>query len=174
MKILLAVSLLFSFAVLALPGEQIRFLYMKQSGYDLGDIVERGESFRQKTGIRVSCDFVEYEDRYNIILGSAAKTLPDLDLILVDLIWVADFAERGIIDALPAGLDRRVRDGIVPQIYSAFNYRDRLWALPFHIDFQMLYSNMDDLGRIGAAAPPRTPSATPTPCRARAGWCAAS
>jgi multiple sugar transport system substrate-binding protein len=156
MKILFAVSLLFSLAAASLPGEQVRFLYMKQSGYDLGDIVERGESFRQKTGVRVDPRFVEYEDRYSLILESAAKTIPDLDLILVDLIWVADFAEKGIIEPLPAGLDRRVRDGIVPQIYSAFNYRDRLWALPFHIDFQMLYSNMDDLGRIGAAAPPRT------------------
>ena len=59
-RTLFAVSLLISVAAMALPGE-----------HDLGDIVERGESFRQKTGIRVSCDFVEYEE-------SAAKTLPDL------------------------------------------------------------------------------------------------
>ncbi|HVP17440.1 MAG TPA: extracellular solute-binding protein [Spirochaetia bacterium] len=140
----------------SLPAEQIKFLYMKQSGYDLGDIVERAESFGLETGIRVSPVFVEYEDRYNLILESAAKTIPDLDLILVDLIWVADFAEKGIIDALPQRLDSRVRSGIVPQIYSAFSWRDRLWAIPFHIDFQMLYTNMEDMKRIGASSPPRT------------------
>ncbi len=129
---------------------------MKQSGYDLGDIVERAESFHQATGIRVSPVFVEYEDRYNLILESAARTVPDLDVILVDLIWVADFAEKGIIDPLPQGVDKQVRDGIVPQIYSAFTWRDRLWAVPFHIDFQMLYTNMDDMKRIGARDPPRT------------------
>ena len=150
------VSLLLALALVPLLPAQVRFLYMKQSGYDLGDIVERAESFRQKTGIRVTPEFVEYEDRYNLILESAAKTVPDLDLILVDLIWVADFAEKGIIQPLPQEVDRRVREGILPQIYSAFAYRNRLWALPFHIDFQMLYSNLDDLARIGVSAPPRT------------------
>jgi multiple sugar transport system substrate-binding protein len=139
-----------------LPAEQIAFLYMKQSGYDLGDIVERAESFRQKTGIRVNPVFVEYEDRYNLILQSAARTIPDLDLILVDLIWVADFADKGIIDPLPPALEARVRSGTVPQIYSAFGWSDRLWAIPFHIDFQMLYTNVDDMRRVGAAAAPAT------------------
>ncbi len=157
---ILAVSLLLFLAVVLpaafLPAEQITFLYMKQSGYDLGDIVERAESFRQKTGIRVNPVFVEYEDRYNLILESAARTIPDMDLILVDLIWVADFADKGIIDPLPQTVDKRVRNGTVPQIYSAFGWHDRLWAIPFHIDFQMLYTNMDDMKRIGAAAPPAT------------------
>ena len=126
-----AASLLLIALAFPLSGQQIRFLYMKQSGYDLGDIVERAESFHQATGIRVSPVFVEYEDRYNLILESAARTVPDLDVILVDLIWVADFAEKGIIDPLPQGVDKQVRDGIVPQIYSAFTWRDRLWAVPF-------------------------------------------
>jgi multiple sugar transport system substrate-binding protein len=156
-SLLLALSL--SCPLAAAPAaqpEQIRFLYMKQSGYDLRDIVERAEAFRQQTGIRVVPEFVEYEDRYNLILESAAHTVPDLDLILVDLIWVADFAEKGIIQPLPAGLDREVKSGILPRIYSAFAWRDRLWALPFHIDFQMLYSNRDHLEKIGATSPPRT------------------
>jgi multiple sugar transport system substrate-binding protein len=140
----------------SLPAEQLTFLYMKQSGYDLGDIVERAGSFRQKTGIRVNPVFVEYEDRYNLILQSAARAVPDLDVILVDLIWVADFADKGIIDPLPQALDARVRSGTVPQIYSAFGWNDRLWAIPFHIDFQMLYTNMDDMRQVGAAAPPAT------------------
>lgn len=152
--------ILFPFLILILstplPAEQIKFLYMKQSGDDLGDIVERAESFRLKTGIRVSPVFVEYEDRYNLILESAARTVPDLDVILVDLIWVADFAERGIIETLPPRLDSLVRSGIFPRIYSAFNWHDRLWAIPFHIDFQLLYTNMDDMKRIGATSPPRT------------------
>lgn len=156
MRKILAAFLLICCLVPSLPAQQIRFLYMKQSGYDLGDIVERAESFHQKTGIQVSPVFVEYEDRYNLIVQSAAKSVPDLDLILVDLIWVADFAEKGIIDSLPPGLDKQVRDGIVPQIYSAFSWHDRLWAIPFHIDFQMLYTNMDDMKRIGAQSPPRT------------------
>ena len=156
LAVLLLLSTTLSLHAAPRPAEQVTFLYMKQSGYDLGDIVERAESFRQKTGIRVNPVFVEYEDRYNLILESAARAVPDLDLILVDLIWVADFADKGIIDPLPRALDARVQSGMVPQIYSAFSWKDRLWAIPFHIDFQMLYTNMDDMKRIGASAPPST------------------
>ncbi len=54
LSFLLALSLsLPVLAAPAAPAEQIKFLYMKQSGYDLGDIVERAESFRKETGIRV-------------------------------------------------------------------------------------------------------------------------
>lgn len=139
-----------------LRSQEIKFLYMKQSGYDLADIVAWADSFQKKTGIRVSPVFVEYEDRYHLILESAAKTAPDFDVFLVDLIWIADFAERKIIDPLPPALALKVKDGIVPNIYSAFSYHDLLWAFPFHVDFQMLYTNRDILTRIGHSSPPNT------------------
>ena len=152
----LLLSTALSLQAALLPAEQVTFLYMKQSGYDLGDVVEMAESFHQKTGVRVNPVFVEYEDRYNLILEAASRSIPDIDLILVDLIWVADFADKGIIDPLPRALETRVQSGMVPQIYSAFSWKDRLWAIPFHIDFQMLYTNMDDMKRIGASTPPAT------------------
>ncbi|HEY9596007.1 MAG TPA: extracellular solute-binding protein [Spirochaetia bacterium] len=156
MKKLLAAAFLITLLAGPAHTEQIRFLYMKQSGYDLGDVVAWADAFSRQTGIRVSPIFVEYEDRYNLIVQTAARSVPDLDLILVDLIWVADFAEKGIIDPLPPAVDRQVRDGIVPKIWSAFSWRQKLWALPFHVDLQMLYTNGDDLAAIGETAPPRT------------------
>ncbi len=137
-------------------AEEITFLYMKQSGYDLPDIVERAQSFQKQTGIRVNPVFVEYKDRYSLIEESARKSVPDYDLILLDLIWTADFADHGIIDPLPAPLVQNVRAGIVPRIYEAFAYRDRLWGLPFHADFQLLYTNLDLLYKAGFSSPPRT------------------
>ncbi len=156
MKAFLLLALLAFLARPPADAQEVRFLYMKQSGYDLADIVARAEAFHRETGIRVSPVFVEYEDRYNLILESAGKPVPDFDLLLADLIWVADFAERGIIDPLPPPLEREVRAGIVPGIHSAFDYRGRLWALPFHIDFQMLYTNLDMAEQAGFSAPPRT------------------
>jgi multiple sugar transport system substrate-binding protein len=143
---------------LSIPAraEEITFLYMKQSGYDLPDIVERAESFRKLTGIRVNPVFVEYKDRYSLVEESARKAVPDYDLILLDLIWTADFAEHGIIDPLPAPLVQKVRAGIVPKIYEAFSYRDLLWGVPFHADFQLLYTNLDLLSKAGFTSPPRT------------------
>jgi multiple sugar transport system substrate-binding protein len=147
--------LLLSFPACA-PAEEVTFLYMKQSGYDLPDIVARAHSFERETGIRVNPIFVEYKDRYSLITDSARKPVPDYDLILLDLIWTADFAKHGIIDPLPQSLVRSVMTGIVPKIYAAFEYHDRLWAIPFHVDFQLLYTNLDLLSRAGYSRPPRT------------------
>jgi len=143
---------------LSIPAgaEEITFLYMKQSGYDLPDIVERAQSFQKQTGIRVNPVFVEYKDRYSLVEESARKTVPDYDLILLDLIWTADFAEHGVIDPLPAPLVQKVRSGIVPKIYEAFAYHDQLWGVPFHADFQLLYTNLDLLHKAGFTSPPRT------------------
>jgi multiple sugar transport system substrate-binding protein len=141
---------------LSAAAEEVTFLYMKQSGYDLPDIVERAQSFLRKTGIRVNPVFVEYKDRYSLIAESSRKATPDYDLILLDLIWTADFAEHGIIDPLPTDLANATTSGVVPKIYDAFSYRGRLWALPFHVDFQLFYTNLDLLSKAGYTSPPHT------------------
>jgi multiple sugar transport system substrate-binding protein len=155
-KNVLVLVLLLTLPALAGRAEEITFLYMNQSGYDPADILDRADAFRQLTGIRVKPVFVEYKDRYALVTESARKALPDYDLILLDLIWTADFARHGIIEPVPDPVDREVKSGMVPQIYSAFDYEGRLWAMPFHVDFQMLYTNMDLLTRAGFSSPPRT------------------
>ncbi len=149
-------SILVLLVLASATSEEITFLYMKQSGYDLPDIVERGRAFQQATGIGVKPVFVEYPDRYSLIVQSAAGGAPDYDLILLDLIWTADFAEHRIIVPLPPALEGAVSEGIVPRISSAFQYRGRLWAMPFHADFQLLYTNLDLLAKAGYRRPPAT------------------
>jgi len=47
-----------------------------------------------------------------------------------------------------------VRKGIIPEIYTAFIYRDNLWAMPFLANFQLFYTNMALLHRAGFHDPP--------------------
>ncbi len=131
-------------------------LYMAQAGYQPSDILQRAKSFEEKTGIFVNLSFVEYEDQYNLIIESSNKTTADYDIILVDLIWTADFAERSIIDPIPSSLANEVEQGIIPEIYSAFIYADRIWAVPFLANFQLFYTNMELLHRAGFVRPPTT------------------
>jgi multiple sugar transport system substrate-binding protein len=156
MKSALILVLLCTFPFLDCTAEGITFLYMNQSGYDPADILDRADAFQKLTGIAVKPVFVEYKDRYPLVTDTARKAVPDYDLILLDLIWTADFARHGIIEPVPDAVDRVVKSGMVPQIYSAFDYGGRLWAIPFHVDFQMLYTNMDMLHGAGFTSPPRT------------------
>ena len=131
-------------------------LYMAQAGYQPSDILQQARSFEEKTGIAVNLSFFEYEDQYNLIIESSKKATADYDIILLDLIWTADFAERAIIDPIPSYLVDEVRGGIIPEIYSAFTYDDRIWAVPFLANFQLFYTNMELLHRAGFIRPPAT------------------
>jgi multiple sugar transport system substrate-binding protein len=131
-------------------------LYMAQAGYQPSDILQQARSFEEETGTVVNLSFVEYEDQYNLIIESSKKKTADYDIILLDLIWTADFAEKAIIDPIPSYLADRVNKGIIPEIYSAFIYADRIWAVPFLANFQLFYTNMELLHRAGFIRPPAT------------------
>jgi multiple sugar transport system substrate-binding protein len=145
--------ILFTFA---LQGQELNMLYMAQAGYQPSDILQQARSFEEKTGIAVNLSFFEYEDQYNLIIDSSKKKTADYDIILVDLIWTADFAETAIIDPIPSYLADEVKAGIIPEIYSAFTYTDRIWAVPFLANFQLFYTNMELLHRAGFIRPPNT------------------
>ncbi len=152
------IVIIVAFILFAIPlwGQQLNMLYMAQAGYQPSDIVQRAKSFEEQTGIVVNLSFVEYEDQYNLIIESSNKPAADYDVILVDLIWTADFAEAAIIDPIPPHLVEAVEQGIIPEIYSAFSYAGRLWAVPFLANFQLFYTNMELLHRAGFIRPPAT------------------
>ncbi len=137
-------------------GESINFLYMAQAGYQPPDILERADEYYQKTGIRINVFFPEYEERYEKIVSSASTDEPLYDIALIDLIWVKDFVHKKYIDPLPSPMEVKVKKGIVPEIYSSFTYSNRLWSVPFHADFQLLYVNKYILKKAGYTAPPKT------------------
>jgi multiple sugar transport system substrate-binding protein len=139
-----------------LRGQELNMLYMAQAGYQPSDILQQARFFEETTDITVNLSFVEYEDQYNLIIESSNKQRADYDIVLVDLIWTADFAERAIIDPIPKYMVNEVKQGIIPEIYSAFTYADLIWAVPFLANFQLFYTNMELLHRAGFIRPPAT------------------
>jgi len=154
-SIIIVLAILF-LCTFSLEGQELNMLYMAQAGYQPSDILQQARSFQEKTGIAVHLSFVEYEDQYNLIIESSKKKTADYDIILVDLIWTADFAEKAIIDPIPSYLTDEVTEGIIPEIYTAFTYDDRIWAVPFLANFQLFYTNMELLHRAGFIRPPAT------------------
>lgn len=129
---------------------------MAQSGYQPPDILERAQEYYKNTGVEVNVFFPEYEERYGKITASAVSEKPEYDVILIDLVWVMDFIKNGYIDPLPERLASKVKEGMVPEIYSSFKYGNKIWAVPFQADFQLLYYNSRILEKAGFTAPPGT------------------
>jgi multiple sugar transport system substrate-binding protein len=74
-----------------------------------------------------------------------------IDLIGMDVIWTAEFAAAGWILPWPEALARQVRHGRLVSALESASYRQRLWAIPFTTNTQLLWYRSDRL-----AAPPKT------------------
>ena len=138
-------------------ADEITFLYMTQAGYQPQYLLSQARLFEQQTGHKVNFQFPEYEDRHMLISQlDKSNSLPKYDVVLVDLIWLEDFVHRDILSPVPARLKTEIVKGIVPEIYSVFQENDKLWAMPFNADFQLLLVNMDLLEKAGFSEPPKT------------------
>ena len=144
-----------AFASTPLFSQPLRVIYMAQAGYDPRDVELRGKEFSRETGISVQFRFEEYEDIYELLTGPEGSG-GEFDIVLLDNIWTADFADRGILDPVPAGIRKKIESEIIPEIYNANMYDGRMWAVPFLANFQLLYTNMDLLRKAGYSDPPVT------------------
>lgn len=157
MKSIFRIITLLVFLSFWASAEEITFLYMAQAGFQPQDILHQARQFESVTGHRVNILFPEYEDRHEMIqrLDQPGQT-DSFDIILVDLIWVEDLLNRGILTPLNPQLEADVRRGIEPPIYQPFESRGELWAVPFNADFQLLMVNREILEAAGYSSPPRT------------------
>lgn len=74
----------------------------------------------------------------------------DLDLIGMDVIWTAEFAAAGWVLPWSADQANRVTGRLEPTLHSA-RWDERLWAVPFTTNAQLLWYRSDRV-----AAPPAT------------------
>jgi len=68
---------------------------------------------------------------------------PDIDIIGMDVIWTAEFAEAGWILPWEENLARQVRRNRLAGAVSSAIYEERLWAIPFTTNTQLLWYRKD-------------------------------
>jgi multiple sugar transport system substrate-binding protein len=89
---------------------------------------------------------------HQLLLTSLEGGSTDVDLMILDVVWVAEFARAGWIadlsDALPPSTVRR---DLLPGAADAVIVEGRTWAVPWYLDVGLLYRRADL-----APEPPRT------------------
>ncbi|MGE5588293.1 MAG: extracellular solute-binding protein [Clostridia bacterium] len=135
---------------------RLNVIYMAQAGYQPEQFEEMTREFTKETGIDVAVNIVRYDEEYQKIVTSATSPVATYDVVLMDLIWVAEFAEKNYVVPLDKGLAAKAREDVSPAILSAFEHRGRIWAMPFLANLHFLFYNADMLERAGFDAPPGT------------------
>lgn len=94
----------------------------------------------------------EQHQFYVINLEGAA---PTFDVLMIDVIWVPEFAQAGWLLDLSPWVTRQELAPHFPAAAAAAVWRDRVWGLPWNMNAGVLYYRADLLAKYGLA-PPRT------------------
>lgn len=109
-------------------------------------------------GIRVQIDALapqtDFQHRYySATLGS--KDSAGVDVLGGDVIWTAEFAERGWIRSLDSHFPAAERAKFLAPPLESVTWRGKTWGVPFFTDVGVLFYRKDLLAKHGFA-PPRT------------------
>lgn len=153
--VVLCVVLLILFAgACALGKVEISGLFMKQAGYQESDIRAMTEEFlKENPDIDVKLSFVAYEELHDKIVVAAASGAGTYDVILVDCIWPAEFAEAGWLLDVTDRLPEEDRADIFPEVLSSVTYKGRLYGMPWLNDWEYFFYNKKMLEEVGAQPP---------------------
>lgn len=140
----------------SLAKESLNVLYMAQAGYQPDDIRAMADLFEFLTGDSVNLTFVKYDEQHEKIVASAVSPVATYDVILLDLIWTAEFASKKMVVPLDKYITPQMKKDIAPAIWDAFTYDGHVWAMPFLANFQLFFYNENMIKRAGFAGPPKT------------------
>jgi multiple sugar transport system substrate-binding protein len=80
--------------------------------------------------------------REQLVRRLAAKD-SSVDLVGMDVIWTAEFANAGWVSEWPADLARQVTEGVFPSVIETASFEGKLYGAPFNTNTQLLWYRKD-------------------------------
>jgi multiple sugar transport system substrate-binding protein len=118
----------------------IRALFMKQAGYSEENIRAMTAGFQKANpDIKVTADFVAYEALHDKIV--AAAPAGTYDVVLIDVIWPAEFGTKGIVADVTAKWPTSWQQKMLPGAVATPQYDDKQYGVPWILDTKYLYFN---------------------------------
>ncbi|MCF8009482.1 MAG: extracellular solute-binding protein [Halanaerobiales bacterium] len=153
--VVFALSVVMIFSSLAM-AQELNVLYMAQAGYQPEDISQMTEVFEEITDRKVNVTYVKYDEMHDKVVTSAAVPKGTYDVVLEDLIWTAEFAEKGFVEPIDDRVTDTILEDIPKAVLDAFRYEGQLWAMPFLANFQLFFYNQEMIEQAGFDQAPKT------------------
>ncbi len=142
-------------------GTEVDVVFLLRPGYEAAE--QMLPEFEQATGIKINIIKHPYENA----LGEQVRDFVaggDLDIALIDLVWIGNFAENGWIEPIskftsdPKLADPALDiDDFFPLVLNAFGgWNGEIYGLPFDNYSGLLFYNSCMLKDAGFDAPPQT------------------
>jgi multiple sugar transport system substrate-binding protein len=106
-------------------------------------------------GIRVKAEVLPWtsDEQRQFLVINLEGGRPGFDVMMLDCIWVPEFARAGWLLELTPGVSPDELSAHFPSAVEAGTYSGRVWALPWFMNVGLLYYRADLLARYGFAPP---------------------
>lgn len=135
----------------------VRVLAMQQAGPTPDEMNAIVAEFNEANpNINVSIEYVSYDALHDKIVTSMASNPPAYDVILVDDIWAAEFADSGYLWDVTDQITDEMKSGIFESAWGITTVNGRTYGMPWLLDAKYFYYNEELLQQAGFNEPPRT------------------
>ena len=118
----------------------IRALFMQQAGYSEDNIREMTSAFQKaNSDIEVTADFVSYEALHDKIV--AAAPAGTYDVVLIDVIWPAEFGTKSIVADVTAKWPDSWKQQMLGGAVATPQYDSKFYGVPWILDTKYLFYN---------------------------------
>jgi multiple sugar transport system substrate-binding protein len=118
----------------------VQALFMQQAGYSTTDVATMTKAFMAANpDIKAVPTFVTYEALHDkIVTAAAAGTY---DLVLIDVIWPAEFGSKGIVADLTKRFPSSWQSTMLAGALSTGEYDKKYYGVPWGMDTKFFYYN---------------------------------
>jgi multiple sugar transport system substrate-binding protein len=125
-------------------GETITFYAFNEPG---GAFEKAIDTCSKESNGRYSIEYnrlpTDADQQRELVARRLAAEDSDIDIIAMDVIWTAEFAEAGWIKPWEGERAARAREGKLDGPLRTAEYKDQLWAAPFTTNTQLLWYRKD-------------------------------
>ena len=123
-----------------------------------GELPKVIEEYNQENGTNLTfrqmpSDTGQYFDQ---ILTEFQAGGGNVDVIIGDVIWPAQFAAIGYIEDISERVPESEREAFLPSTIKSNTYKGKLYGVPWYTDAGLLYYRKDLLDESGFSEPPKT------------------
>jgi multiple sugar transport system substrate-binding protein len=127
---------------------KITALFMQQAGYAEADIRAMTADFtKANPKITVEPTFVAYEALHDKIVAAAAAGT--YDVVLIDVIWPAEFGSKKIVTDVTADFPASWKSDMLGGALATASYQNKYYGVPWILDTKYFFYNTDMLTRAG-------------------------
>lgn len=135
----------------------INVLSMDQAGMTPEELDEIAARFEEMNpGVNIETNYVLYDGLHDLLVTSISSDPPAFDVVLVDDIWFAEFADAGWILDVTDRITPDMREGIFEAAWDITTVNDVVYGMPWLLDQKYFFYNSRMLEEAGFDAPPRT------------------